>query len=136
MRPRDSHPTTVVRMAAQRTVLVVDDTASIRLLIRTNLELEGFRVEEACDGGECLAMVDDVAPDLITVDVVMPELNGYETVEALRARESTAQVPIVMVTTQAQSVDIRRGWAAGADAYVVKPFDPDRLVETIQSLLD
>ncbi|UPK73913.1 response regulator [Nocardioidaceae bacterium SCSIO 66511] len=123
-------------MAAQRTVLVVDDTASIRLLIRTNLELEGFRVEEACDGGECLAMVDDVAPDLITVDVVMPELNGYETVEALRARESTAQVPIVMVTTQAQSVDIRRGWAAGADAYVVKPFDPDRLVETIQSLLD
>ncbi|UYM05997.1 response regulator [Solicola gregarius] len=122
-------------MAAERTVLVVDDTASIRLLIRTNLELEGFRVEEASDGVECLERVDEIAPDLITVDVVMPQLNGFDTVQALRARESTAYVPIVMVTTQAQATDIRRGRAAGADAYVVKPFDPDQLVDTIRSLL-
>lgn len=122
-------------MTAGQTVFVVDDTASIRLLIRTNLELEGYRVEEARDGLECLERVEEVRPDLITVDVVMPELNGFETVEALRSRESTAHVPIVMVTTQAQATDVRRGHEAGADAYVVKPFDPDRLVETIGSLL-
>lgn len=123
-------------MTPAQTVLVVDDTASIRLLIRTNLELEGFRVEEAADGVECLARVDDVAPDLITVDVVMPERDGFETVEALRAREGTARVPIVMVTTQAQEADVRRGRRAGADAYIVKPFDPDVLVATIRSLLE
>ena len=123
-------------MTAEQTVLVVDDTESIRLLIRTNLELEGFRVVEARDGVECLARADEVVPDLITVDVVMPELNGFDTVAALRSRESTAHVPIVMVTTQAQATDVRRGHRVGADAYVVKPFDPDELVATIRSLLN
>lgn len=117
------------------TVLVVDDTASIRLLIRTNLELEGFVVAEAEDGKQCLERVGEVCPDLITIDVVMPELDGFETVEALRARPGTADVPIVMVTTQAQATDVRRGREVGADAYVVKPFDPDELVETIRSVL-
>lgn len=122
-------------MTSGGTVLVVDDTASIRLLIRTNLELEGYHVVEAGDGVECLQRVEEIVPDLITVDVVMPELNGFETVAALRAREATAHVPIVMVTTQAQASDVRRGRDAGADAYVVKPFDPDRLIETIAGLL-
>lgn len=122
-------------MPHRPTVLVVDDTASIRLLIRTNLELEGFVVAEAIDGRECLERVDEIAPDVITIDVVMPELNGFETVEALRARHTTRSVPIVMVTTQAQAADQRRGREVGADAYVVKPFDPDQLVETIRSVL-
>lgn len=116
-------------------MLIVDDTASIRLLIRTNLELEGFVVEEVSNGRECLERVDEVAPDLITIDVVMPELDGFETVAALRARPASARIPIVMVSTQAQTADVRRGRDVGADAYVVKPFDPDDLVEVIRSVL-
>jgi CheY-like chemotaxis protein len=113
-------------------VLVVDDTASIRMLIRTNLELEGFEVVEAVDGQDCLDVVHQVRPDVITIDVVMPRLDGFATVAALRADPEIARTPIVMVSTQAQAADIKRGWDAGVDAYVVKPFDPDELVETVR----
>ncbi|MFY0406318.1 response regulator [Solicola sp. PLA-1-18] len=113
-------------------VLVVDDTASIRMLIRTNLELEGFEVVEAVDGQDCLDVVHRVRPDVITIDVVMPRLDGFATVAALRADPEVGRTPIVMVSTQAQAADIKRGWDAGVDAYVVKPFDPDELVETVR----
>lgn len=117
-------------------VFVVDDTASIRFLIRTNLELEGFDVAEAVDGQDCLDRLADVAPDIVTIDAVMPRLDGFATVEALRADTRTQHLPIVMVTTQAQAADIKRGTEAGADAYVVKPFDPDALVATVRRVLE
>lgn len=116
-------------------VLVVDDTASIRFLIRTNLELDGWEVVEAADGQECLERIVDIAPDIITIDAVMPRLDGWATVSALRANPATAGIPIVMVTTQAQAVDVRHGVEAGVDAYLTKPFDPDDLVATVRRVL-
>lgn len=116
-------------------ILVVDDTPSIRFLIRTNLELEGYIVREAVDGQDCLDQVAEAVPDLITIDVVMPRRDGVSTVTALRADPRTAGVPIVMVSTQGQQADIRRGTEAGVDAYVVKPFDPDELVAVVRRLL-
>ena len=117
-------------------VLIVDDTPSIRLLIRTNLEIEGFEVEEAVDGLDCLERLfsGKPLPDILTVDVMMPRLDGLGTVQALRADPRTAGIPIVMVTTQAQAADIERGKKAGVDAYVTKPFDPDHLVQTIKDV--
>ncbi|MGZ5368929.1 response regulator [Aeromicrobium sp.] len=117
-------------------VLVVDDTPSIRLLIRTNLELEGFEVEEAVDGLDCLDRMfgGKPLPDVLTVDIVMPRLDGLETVAALRADPRTASTLIVMVTTQAQAIDVQRSKKAGVDAYVTKPFDPDYLVQTIKEV--
>lgn len=119
-------------------VLVVDDTPSIRLLVRTNLEIEGFDVEEAVDGVECLDRMfsDKPLPDILTVDIVMPRLDGLATVAALRADPRTASVLIVMVTTQAQAADLERGKKAGIDAYVTKPFDPDHLVQTIRDVYE
>jgi len=119
-------------------VLIVDDTPSIRLLIRTNLELEGFDVEEAEDGIDCLERMfsDAELPDILTVDIVMPRLDGLGTVRALRADPRTESVPIVMVTTQAQAADIEQGRLVGVDAYVTKPFDPDELVQTIKDLYE
>ena len=107
-------------------VLVVDDTPSIRFLIRTNLELAGFEVDEAVDGVACLEALAraDVLPDVITVDVMMPRLDGVATVTAIRADPRTRGIAIVMVTTQGQPADIQRA-RAGVDAYVTKPFDPD-----------
>lgn len=120
------------------TVLVVDDTPSIRLLIRTNLELEGFEVEEAVDGVECLERMFSGAPlpDVLTIDVMMPRLGGLQTVRALRADPRTATALIVMVTTQAQAADLQRGADVGVDAYLTKPFDPDTLVQTVKDVYE
>ncbi|MET0822283.1 MAG: response regulator [Aeromicrobium sp.] len=119
-------------------VLVVDDTASIRFLIRTNLELAGFEVDEAVDGVDCLDILRrlDVMPDVITVDVMMPRLDGVATVSALRADPRTRDIAVVMVSTQGQTADIQRATDAGVDAYVTKPFDPDFLIVTIGEVLD
>lgn len=118
-------------------VLVVDDTASIRFLIRTNLELAGFEVDEAVDGADCLDILAalDVLPDIITVDVMMPRLDGMATVTAIRANPRTRDLAVVMVTTQGHPADIQRANQAGVDAYVTKPFDPDFLVLTVRDVL-
>ena len=118
-------------------VLVVDDSPSIRLLIRTNLELAGFEVEEAVDGVACLAHLaeTDVLPDVITVDVMMPRLDGVATAAAIRSDPRTADIGVVMVTTQNHPGDIQRGQRAGVDAYVTKPFDPDDLVATVTDVV-
>jgi CheY-like chemotaxis protein len=116
-------------------VLVVDDAPSIRLLIRTNLELAGFDVQEAVDGIDCLAQlaVAEALPDVITVDVMMPRQDGMATTAAIRSDPRTADIAIVMVTTQNHPADVQRGQRVGVDAYVTKPFDPDELVDTIRA---
>ena len=116
-------------------VLVVDDIADIRALISINLELEGFDVATAGDGHECLAIVDSVEPDVITLDVAMPELDGFTTAARLRDREATASIPLVMVTARTQGFDLARGAEIGVDAYVTKPFDPAELVRTVRKLV-
>lgn len=111
-------------------VLVVDDTESIRLLIRTNLELAGFTVDEAVDGAACLEQLAaaQVLPDAVTVDVMMPRLDGISTVESIRSDPRLANIAVVMVTTQNHPADVQRATDAGVDHFMVKPFDPDELV--------
>ena len=116
-------------------VLVVDDVADIRALISINLELDGFEVITAGNGSECLAMVAEVEPDLITLDVSMPLLDGFSTATRLRACANTAGIPLVMVTARAQGFDLARGAEIGVDAYVTKPFDPVALVRTVRELV-
>jgi len=122
-------------VARSARVLVVDDTASVRQLIRVNLELDGYEVHEAVDGQDCLERIAEVSPDVVTIDVVMPRLDGYATVAALRADPATAQLPVVMVTTQVQAADLRRAAEVGVDAHVGKPFDPDSLADTVAQVL-
>ena len=116
-------------------VLVVDDTANVRALIQVNLELEGIEVHLATDGQEALDRVLEVDPDLITMDVMMPRLDGLAAASRLKAAAATAAIPIVMVTARAQAADRQAGQDAGVDAYVTKPFDPDELVATVLRLL-
>ena len=122
-------------MSQRPRVLVVDDTASIRQLIRVNLELDGYEVHEAVDGQDCLERIGAIRPDVVTIDVVMPRLDGYATVAALRADPATAHLPVVMVTTQVQATDLRRAAEVGVDAHVGKPFDPDSLAHTVARVL-
>ena len=116
-------------------VLVVDDTANVRALIQVNLELEGIEVHLATDGQEALDRVLEVDPDLITMDVMMPRLDGLAAASRLKAAAATAAIPIVMVSARAQAADRQAGQDAGVDAYVTKPFDPDELVATVLRLL-
>ena len=123
--------------AAQRArVLVVDDSDVIRTLITVNLELEGFEVVQAVDGQDALEKVIDVRPDVMTIDVKMPRLDGFDTVERMRADPRTHDLKIAMVTACAQEADLRRGDEVGVDAYVTKPFDPSVLVRTIRDLVE
>ena len=116
-------------------VLVVDDSDVIRTLITVNLELEGFEVVQAVDGQDALEKVIDVRPDVITIDVRMPRLDGFDTVQRLRADPRTAAMKIAMVTACAQADDLRRGDEVGVDAYLTKPFDPSALVRTVRDLV-
>ena len=120
----------------RRRVLVADDSAVIRTLISVNLELEGFDVVTAVDGQDALDKIHDVIPDVVTIDVVMPRLDGFDTVERMRADPRTQDLKIAMVTACAQVDDLRRGDEVGVDAYVTKPFDPTTLVRTVRELVE
>ena len=114
--------------------LVVDDSAVIRELIAVNLELEGFEVATAGDGESALDLARELFPDVITLDVMMPRMTGFEAVELLRREPQTAHIPVVMVTGRAQAADRARGEEVGVDAYLTKPFEPAELIEVVTTL--
>jgi CheY-like chemotaxis protein len=115
-------------------VLVVDDDEVIRQLIAVNLQLEGFEVATAVDGQDCLDKVTSVRPDVITLDVMMPRLDGWVTAVRLRENPATSAVKVVLITARAQDDDIARGHQLGVDAYVTKPFDPAELIRVVRDL--
>lgn len=116
-------------------VLVVDDSDVIRQLITVNLELEGFEVATAVDGQDCLDKIFGLAPDLVTLDVRMPRLDGFRTAGRLREDPRASGVKIVMITACAQETDLARGHEVGVDAYLTKPFDPAELIRTVRELV-
>jgi CheY-like chemotaxis protein len=115
-------------------VLVVDDDEVIRQLITLNLELEGFEVHEAVDGVDALRKAAQVHPTVITLDVMMPNMDGWDAAARLRSDPETAHVKVVLLSARAQEADVRRGTRLGVDAYLTKPFDPDDLVEVVRRL--
>ena len=115
-------------------MLVVDDDEVIRQLIAVNLTLEGFDVATAIDGQDCLDKVQAIAPDVITLDVMMPRLDGWETAIQLRKIPETAHIKVVLITARAQEDDITRGRGVGADAYLTKPFDPGEMIRVVREL--
>ncbi|MFJ9849875.1 response regulator [Streptomyces sp. NPDC101150] len=115
-------------------ILVVDDNKVIRQLIRVNLELEGFEVVTAADGAECLDVVHHVRPDVVTLDVVMPRLNGLHTAARLRSDPRTWDIPIAIVSACTQG-EVDNGEWMGVDAFLAKPFEPAELVRTVGTLV-
>jgi CheY-like chemotaxis protein len=115
-------------------VLVVDDDDVIRQLISVNLELEGFEVSTAVDGQDCLEKVKDIRPDVVTLDIMMPRLDGWEAASRLRADPDTADIKVVLLSARAQEADLERGSRIGVDAYLTKPFDPDELIDIVRRL--
>ncbi|WAX77917.1 response regulator [Streptomyces sp. KMM 9044] len=120
---------------ASRRVLVVDDNKVIRQLIRVNLELEGFEVVTAADGAECLEVVHQVRPDLVTLDVAMPRLDGLRTAARLRSDPRTRDLPLAIISACTQC-EVESGLDVGVDVFLAKPFDPAELVRLVWQLVD
>ncbi|MDZ5460637.1 response regulator transcription factor [Azohydromonas lata] len=119
-------------------VLIVDDQADLRKLLRWSLDEFEDRLElhEASNGTAALEKAEEVKPDLVLLDVMMPgELNGLQVCRRLRDMPVLQGTRVVLLSARAQATDIQEGMAAGADAYMVKPFSPQRLIETVQRLL-
>ena len=118
--------------AEGKVVLVVDDEPRMIKFIRLNLELEGYRVIEAHNGLEALKRVRRDLPDIVLLDIMMPEMDGFETLERIR---EISNVPVIMLTVKAEEEDKVRGLELGADDYVTKPFSPRELSSRIKAVL-
>jgi two-component system KDP operon response regulator KdpE len=116
----------------ERKILIVDDEPGLRDLVRINLEHEGFQVVQAENGIQGLEAVREEFPDLVIMDVMMPEMDGWEACRKLR---EFSQVPVLMLTARVQSQDIVTGLNSGADDYLLKPFNMDELMARVRALL-
>ena len=119
----------------QPLVLVADDNGVVRDLVVFRLERSGYRVVAASDGQEALRIAREEVPDLAILDVMMPNLTGVEVTQRLRADDATSQIPVILLTARVQEVDIARGFDAGADDYIRKPFNPQELRARVQAIL-
>ncbi len=116
-------------------VLVVEDSPLQREMIATLLRNVGLQVVMASDGVEAIAVFEKVKPALVVVDVVMPNMNGYELCRQLKNSDDTKHIPIVMCSTKAEEFDRYWGMRQGADAYISKPFQPEEMVGIVKELL-
>ncbi len=119
----------------RKRILVVDDEVYIAHILEFSLGMEGYEVITAMSGEEALDKADREHPDLIVLDILMPDLDGYEVCRRLRADERFADTPIILLTAKHGDEDRARGAEVGASAYVTKPFRPIELIDRIRTLL-
>jgi DNA-binding response OmpR family regulator len=124
-----------VSEAGQPLVLVADDDPDILSLVSFRLERAGYDVVTAADGEEALRVALDRSPDLAVLDVMMPRLTGYDVTREIRQNDSLRQMPIILLTARVQEADVARGFEAGADDYIKKPFSPQELRARVQAVL-
>jgi CheY-like chemotaxis protein len=117
-------------------VLVVDDEDSIRLLCRVNLSLENLDTAEAGDGDTALRLARELKPDLVLLDVMMPQVDGWQVAEELGRDAATRELPIVFLSARAEPADYRHAHDLGAVGYVTKPFDPTTLGSVLHEVLE
>lgn len=116
-------------------ILVIDDEADIRTLCKVNLEYEGYEVVEAGDGLEGLEVLKAENPDVVLLDVMMPRMDGWEFMRKVKEAQSTALIPIVLLTAKADDSSQIQGWGEGIIDFVSKPFNPVTLVKHVNKAL-
>ncbi len=117
-------------------VLIVDDEWMTRDLLRMMLERAGFDVVEAVDGRDALKQIDQSRPDTVILDVMMPELDGYEVCRMLRQKPATAEMPVLMLSAKTQPEAAEEGLRAGATRYLPKPITYDDLIRNVREVLE
>jgi DNA-binding response OmpR family regulator len=116
-------------------ILVVDDDSDIRGLLRVTLESYGFAIREAPDGAAALEALEERAPNGMVLDLMMPGVDGYGVLRAMRQRDLAPNTKVLILTCKTEERDFVRGWELGADEYMTKPFDPELLVGRLHELL-
>lgn len=117
-------------------IMLVDDVPEIIYLVRMMLEREGYEVIEAKNGDECLEKLQNTAPDLIILDIMMPGLDGWEICRKIKEAKETRDIPVVMLTVRTSEDSIKKSYEyAGCDAHINKPFDRKHLLDTIEEFL-
>lgn len=116
------------------TILVIDDDAVIRMLVRDVLSIEGYDVEEAVDGFAGLRAIEAKRPDCVILDVMMPGLDGHNVLERIRSADGGPDLPVIMLTAAADDAQAWRAWTEGVDYFLPKPFEPDELLRYLDYL--
>jgi excisionase family DNA binding protein len=116
-------------------VLIVDDDARLREFVRVNLEAEGYEVREAGDGEEALAALGERSPDLILLDVMMPQVDGWETLRRIQEHTGVGAIPVIMFSGQVDERSAAEAESRGAQGFIGKPFDPRSLIESTKQQL-
>lgn len=122
-------------MGTQKTIMVVDDHPDMVTVMKTVLEAKGYEVISASSGVEFFERLAEKKPDLILLDVMMPQMNGLEALKRLRSDSETASIPVMLVTAKVQYQDVLTGYRQGADYYLTKPFTSTQLLNGIGILL-
>lgn len=117
-------------------ILIVEDSKDILETTSELLELKGYQVATALNGLKGLELAKSILPDLIISDIMMPKMDGYELLQALRTDAKTAMIPFIFLTAKAQKTDILRGAVSGADRYLTKPFTMAELLKTVKEIMD
>jgi two-component system, OmpR family, alkaline phosphatase synthesis response regulator PhoP len=115
-------------------ILAVDDERHIVRLVEINLIKDGYQVVTASNGRQALEKVAAEKPDLIIMDVMMPEMDGFAALQELKNNPATANIPVIMLTAKAQDADVFQGWKSGADLYLTKPFNPKELLTFVRRI--
>ena len=119
----------------QRTLLLIEDDETIRAALKRVFEAEGYRVLAAADGTQLSDVLDDVPLDLILLDVGLPWINGYELAEMMKAHPDLKEIPLVFLSARTSDADVKRGFDVGADDYIKKPFDIEKVKRTVNTLI-
>jgi DNA-binding response OmpR family regulator len=117
------------------TVLVIDDDPVILELLRVNFEIEGFDVVCARDGDEGFAMAQELQPDVVISDIMMPRRDGLQLLSDLKADPRTEDLPVILLSAKAQKSEVEHGLQLGADDYITKPFDPIQLIDRLNAVV-
>jgi DNA-binding response OmpR family regulator len=122
-------------MGEFKKILVIDDETDLTEMLVLRLEANGYQVISACNGQEGLDKARTEKPDLIILDLMLPKIDGYKVCRMLKFDERYRHIPIILFTARAQELDIKLGKEVGADAYIIKPFEPDILLSKVAELL-
>jgi DNA-binding response OmpR family regulator len=123
-------------MNGKKKILVIEDSLTMQRLLSYVLEKEGYDVQIANDGLEGLEKARSIKPDLVFTDLMMPIKDGYEVCREIRADEHLKDIILIILTARGQDTDVEKGMAAGADDYVMKPFDPPKVVERVKEIFN
>ena len=118
-----------------KTILVIEDDETMRVAFKRIFESDGFRVKLAADGTQLSLVLDDTPIDLIVLDIGLPWINGLELAKLLKEHDDLKSIPLIFVSGKTSEFDVKRGFEAGADDYIKKPFDVDKIKKTVETLL-